>query len=327
MTDKTPTLTDQELETLAARARQATSTLRDFARTHGMGFRERDPLVLAVHDALDKLSATLTAEREQAERAEQELGDYKKALELRTHQVITCGVFAHHSDIEKVKHKKCYAETWATAQSLDVLKLREERDALVVKIGTLRAGIDDALGVSGYDDGTRLSIVKATIQSRDAAVKVAGIRQRKIDIPTAWELTLATPPDQHHEKCSYRVASMLCDCAACRVMEHVSGLLRQSDERAKQAEAALTAERERADRAERERDKALWAHHAEGERQRQRAESAEAENARLREALEAIIREITDDNANDRNALGSCIEVVRIAKEALTPTTPTGETR
>jgi biotin carboxylase len=42
---------------------------------------------------------------------------------------------------------------------------------------------------------------------------------------------------------------------------------------------------------------------------------------------ESIVREITDENANDRNALGSCIEVVRIAKEALTPTAPTGETR
>jgi hypothetical protein len=55
--------------------------------------------------------------------------------------------------------------------------------------------------------------------------------------------------------------------------------------------------------------------------------AAEAENARLRAALESIVREITDENANDRNALGSCIEVVRIAKEALTPTAPTGETR
>jgi hypothetical protein len=47
--------------------------------------------------------------------------------------------------------------------------------------------------------------------------------------------------------------------------------------------------------------------------------ASEAENARLRAALESIVREITDENANDRNALGSCIEVVRIAKEALTP--------
>jgi chromosome segregation ATPase len=94
--------------------------------------------------------------------------------------------------------------------------------------------------------------------------------------------------------------------------------------------ATLTAERERADRAERERD-AAQAHVRETileERdQRQRAESAEAENARLRAALEAVIREITDENANDRNALGSCIEVIRIAREALTSTAPTGETR
>lgn len=72
----------------------------------------------------------LRAEREARETAERERDDYKKELELRTHQVITCGVFAHHSDVSKVKGRKCYTETWATAQSRDVLKLREERDAL-----------------------------------------------------------------------------------------------------------------------------------------------------------------------------------------------------
>lgn len=43
-----------------------------------------------------------------------------------------------------------------------------------------------------------------------------------VDIPLAWELTRATKPDQHHEKCSYRVAAMLCDCAAFGVMCEVS---------------------------------------------------------------------------------------------------------
>jgi hypothetical protein len=87
--------------------------------------------------------------------------------------------------------------------------------------------------------------------------------------------------------------------------------------------ATLTAERERADRAESHANAAET--QAGIDRVLRRA--AEAENARLRAALESIVREITDENANDRNALGSCIEVVRIAKEALTPTAPTGETR
>lgn len=52
--------------------------------------------------------------------------------------------------------------------------------------------------------------------------------------------------------------------------------------------------------------------------------TAQQDAARLREALEQIVLEITDEHANDRNALGSCIEVVRIARAALAaPADPT----
>jgi hypothetical protein len=74
-------------------------------------------------------------------------------------------------------------------------------------------------------------------QERDKAVRRSEVRQRMIDIPTAWELTLATDKDQHHERCSYRTAGMLCDCAACNVMERVSGLLAAANQRAEAAEA------------------------------------------------------------------------------------------
>jgi hypothetical protein len=48
---------------LIEKARQATTTLRDFARVHGMHHKERDPLVMAIHDALDSVEA-LTAAHE-----------------------------------------------------------------------------------------------------------------------------------------------------------------------------------------------------------------------------------------------------------------------
>ena len=38
-------------------ARDAVTKLRDFARAHGMDHRERDPLVMAIHHALDEKSA------------------------------------------------------------------------------------------------------------------------------------------------------------------------------------------------------------------------------------------------------------------------------
>jgi predicted nucleic acid-binding Zn-ribbon protein len=94
-----------------------------------------DDVLAIAHDADERVRT----EREARETAERERDDYKKELELRTHQVITCGVFAHHSDVSKVKDKKCYAETWATAQSRDVLKLREERDALAQQVEALTA--------------------------------------------------------------------------------------------------------------------------------------------------------------------------------------------
>jgi hypothetical protein len=44
------------------KAREATATLRDFARQHGMDFRERDPLVMAIHRALDLADPALPRE-------------------------------------------------------------------------------------------------------------------------------------------------------------------------------------------------------------------------------------------------------------------------
>lgn len=36
----------------------------------------------------------------------------------------------------------------------------------------------------------------------------------KTDFPTAWKICKATNQDGHHEECSWRVANLLCDCAA-----------------------------------------------------------------------------------------------------------------
>lgn len=84
----------------------------------------------------------------------------------------------------------------------------------------------------------------------EKAQRTAELRQRMIDIPTAWELTRATDKDQHHERCSYRTHAMLCDCAAARVMERVSGLLAEGKQRADALAAELAAIRAGQDRCE-----------------------------------------------------------------------------
>jgi hypothetical protein len=70
-----------------------------------------------------------------------------------------------------------------------------------------------------------LPIVDAALRAVPLAAETEGL-PKMIDIPMAWELTRATKPNQHHERCSYRVAGMLCDCAAMRVMEKLSGMLK-----------------------------------------------------------------------------------------------------
>lgn len=45
-----------ERETLIAKAREATTVFRDFAREHGMSHWTRDPLVMVIHNALDLAS-------------------------------------------------------------------------------------------------------------------------------------------------------------------------------------------------------------------------------------------------------------------------------
>jgi hypothetical protein len=99
---------------------------------------------------------------------------------------------------------------------------------------------------------------------------------------------------------------------------------------AREAEATLTAERERADRVERARhdaeDKCAlvseWELSA-----RLRAESAEAENARLRSALKEL--RIDANRLCDRNLGGTyeedCRRSIAKADAALTPTAPTGD--
>lgn len=39
-----------------------------------------------------------------------------------------------------------------------------------------------------------------------------------VDFPRAWQITKATPPNQHHEECSFRTCGMLCDCSV--LMNH-----------------------------------------------------------------------------------------------------------
>jgi hypothetical protein len=131
---------------------------------------------------------------------------------------------------------------------LGPVKENGKRDRIVLTPLATEAGLAAAncAYIAAIDPQTLLSILAAwdaqtaradrLEQERDEARKTAEIRRRMIDIPTAWELTRATPKDQHHEQCSYRVAAMLCDCAAFRVMEHVSGLLRAAEARAEKAE-------------------------------------------------------------------------------------------
>lgn len=33
-----------------------------------------------------------------------------------------------------------------------------------------------------------------------------------VDFPRGWEITRSVAPEYHHNRCSYNVAGMLCDC-------------------------------------------------------------------------------------------------------------------
>lgn len=39
-----------------------------------------------------------------------------------------------------------------------------------------------------------------------------------VDFPRGWEITRATAPEYHHNRCSYNTHGMLCDCDV--VMKH-----------------------------------------------------------------------------------------------------------
>jgi hypothetical protein len=51
--------------------------------------------------------------------------------------------------------------------------------------------------------------------------QVAAMPERRLvfDYPTAWNICLQTNRTHHHENCSYRTDSMLCDCAAMTAAE------------------------------------------------------------------------------------------------------------
>ncbi len=127
------------------------------------------------------------------------------------------------------------AAMWhATAR--DMANNAEFYRGIVVQVGEL-------FGVAARtsDDGSiQEDVLALKVPELVAAlIEQSGIRQRMLDIPTGWELARATPANQHHEKCSYRTTNggLMCDCAAMRVMECVSGLLSAANHRASAAEA------------------------------------------------------------------------------------------
>lgn len=176
-------------------------------------------------------------------------------------EYLEAGYGSHTLDAERKAHARLFRQAAQQAQEIAALRAQVETleahkalsDALLNAVTiALRGDISDyeaewgnlreirELAETFHGMKARLTQQIETLTAeRDVAVKTADIRQRMIDIPTAWELTRATDKDQHHERCSYRTAEMLCDCAACRVMEHVSGLLRAANERAEAAERAL----------------------------------------------------------------------------------------
>lgn len=91
-----------------------------------------DPFVLAPH-------GTIGAVREWLRRIpalDAEIAAWRRQCDTLTHQVITCGVAAHHPD-PSLTTRGAYAGKWNSPQAEDVRKLRSERDRL-------RAALDDA---------------------------------------------------------------------------------------------------------------------------------------------------------------------------------------
>lgn len=94
------TLTDERLDQmrrLVEKAREATELLRDSARTgKALGFRERDPLVMAIHNALDCVPDALADLTQQAEEIKRlkETVQVLETLVLHADDAATCDALA-----------------------------------------------------------------------------------------------------------------------------------------------------------------------------------------------------------------------------------------
>lgn len=72
------------------------------------------------------------------------------------------------AELEQAKHEIGTLLIERTRADRRAQHVEQQRDALEYAIGVLRSGIDDAFTISGYDDTTRLSFVRAAAQARPA---------------------------------------------------------------------------------------------------------------------------------------------------------------
>jgi hypothetical protein len=86
---------------------------------------ERDAEVAKLRAEVEELAA----EREK----------FRREWELRTHQLITCGVAADHPDQALSRRKSDYGGPWNTDQAERVRTLREDRDTLKARVAEMEA--------------------------------------------------------------------------------------------------------------------------------------------------------------------------------------------
>jgi hypothetical protein len=82
--------------------------------------------------------ALLATQKQTIAALRKEQGAYKSELDLRTHQILTCGVAARHPDAN-LSRTGVYASKWNTQQAEDVRALRDDRDRLQAELAQVKA--------------------------------------------------------------------------------------------------------------------------------------------------------------------------------------------
>jgi hypothetical protein len=187
----TPSNPATEIERLIADARAAITTFRDAARQGvEIGFRQRDPLVMTLHRALDALTAEREA-RQQAERERDALQvrldgwDYTDAPKLRKQLERWEG---NGGLVQAVRELRGFSEDWpdhgnaplaiAASYALLVSKLtasEQSRETLRTALAKLRKEIAGTLAIAERDirdaiGSTNVACIKLRLAEADAAL-------------------------------------------------------------------------------------------------------------------------------------------------------------